>query len=139
MLTYPITLAHDSNQTYLIGFPDFPEANAVGENVEEALIQAYDALETALDIYFDARRPIPLPSMPGQGQATVTLSALSTAKVLIWNEMLAQKMRKADLARMLDVHTPQIDRLFDLRHSSKIAFVEQAARALGKSLAISLF
>ena len=33
---------------------------------------------------------------------------------------------------------PQIDRLFDLRHASKIEFVEQAARALGKSLTVTL-
>jgi antitoxin HicB len=48
------------------------------------------------------------------------------------------KIRKADLARMLDVHTPQVDRLFDLTHSSKIELVEQAAKALGKSISISL-
>jgi hypothetical protein len=60
---------------------------------------------------------------------TVTLPALEHAKVLAWNEMFEQKLRKADLARMLDVHTPQIGRLFDLTHSSKIEFVKQAARA----------
>lgn len=58
--------------------------------------------------------------------------------MLIWNEMFAQKLRKADLARMLDVHTPQIDRLFDLNHSSKIEFVEAAAKALGKTLIVAL-
>jgi hypothetical protein len=30
------------------------------------------------------------------------------------------------------------DRLFDLGHSSKIEFVEQAAKALGKTLNVSL-
>ena len=72
------------------------------------------------------------------GDAVVALPALETAKVLLWNEMFAQKMRKADLARMLNVHTPQVDRLFDLGHSSKIEFVEQAAKALGKTLNVSL-
>ena len=52
--------------------------------------------------------------------------------------MHKQRLRKADLARMLDVHMPQIDRLFDLRHSSKLEFVEQAAKALGKKLSIAL-
>ena len=94
--------------------------------------------ETALAIYFDERRPVPLPSAANTGDAVVALPALETAKVLLWNEMYAQKLRKADLARKLDVHTPQIDRLFDLGHSSKIEFVEQAAKALGKTLNISL-
>lgn len=138
MLSYPLTLTPDSNGTYLVGFPDFPEANSVGDDKDDALAQAVDALETALSIYFDERRPIPLPSPADAGDAVVALPALGTAKVLVWNEMFAQKVRKADLARMLDVHTPQIDRLFDLRHSSKIEFVEQAAKALGKTLNISL-
>ena len=58
--------------------------------------------------------------------------------MLLWNEMYAQKLRKADLARLLNVHTPQVDRLFDLKHSSKIEFVEAAAKVLGKKLTVSL-
>ena len=102
------------------------------------MTQAVDALETALSIYFDERRPVPLPSPADAGDALVALPALETAKVLLWNEMYAQKMRKADLARRLNVHTLQVDRLFDLSHSSKIKFVEQAAKALGKTLNVSL-
>lgn len=138
MLIYPVTLTPDSNGTYLVGFPDLPEANSVGDDKEDALNNAIDALETALSMYFDERRPVPLPSPSNPGDAVVALPALETAKVLLWNEMHAQKMRKADLARRLDVHMPQIDRLFDLSHSSKIEFVEQAAKALGKSLNVSL-
>jgi antitoxin HicB len=138
MLNYPVILTPDSNGTLLVGFPDFPEANSVGDNEQEALCSAVDALETALEIYFDERRPVPLPSQPEAGQPTVALPALSAAKALIWNEMFAQKLRKADLARLLNVHTPQVDRLFDLHHSSKFEFVEQAAKALGKKLTIEL-
>ena len=138
MLNYPITLTPDTNGTFLVGFPDFPEANSVGDDKDDALRNAINALETALSIYFDERRPVPLPSAADTGDAVVALPALETAKVLLWNEMFAQKLRKADLARMLDVHTPQVDRLFDLGHSSKIEFVEQAAKALGKSLNVSL-
>lgn len=138
MLNYPVTLSPDSNGTVLVGFPDFPEANSVGETEEDALREAVDALITALEVYFDARRPVPLPSAPARGQRTVALRALETAKVLLWNEMQRQQLRKADLARMLNVHQPQVDRLFDLRHSSKLDFVEQTARALGRRLTIGL-
>ena len=138
MLNYPITLTPDTNGSFLVGFPDFPEANSVGDNEADARHNAVEALETALDIYFDQRRPVPLPSEPIAGQHVVTLPALDTAKVLLWNEMHVQQMRKADLARLLDVHMPQVDRLFDLSHSSKIEFVEQAAKALGKSLNVTL-
>lgn len=138
MLNYPVILTPDSNDTYLVDFPDLPEAHSVGETMDEALREAVDAVITAIEMYFDARSPVPLPSKPSKGQHTVSLPALETAKVLLWNEMQQQNLRKADLARMLNVHQPQIDRLFDLRHSSKLDFVEQTARALGRRLAIEL-
>lgn len=138
MLNYPITLTPDSNGTLLVGFTDFPEANSVGDSMAHALTEAVDALITTLEFYFDERQPVPLPSKPTPGQQTVALPALETAKVLLWNEMQRQNLRKAELARMLNVHQPQIDRLFDLRHSSKLDFVEQAALALGRRLAITL-
>lgn len=47
-------------------------------------------------------------------------------------------MRKSDLARMLDVHMPQIDRLLDLNHAARLDQIEAALRALGKQLVIEV-
>ncbi len=138
MLIYPVTLTPDDNGTLLVGFPDIPEANSVGDDEQEALLNAEDALEVALEIYFDEKRPIPMPSKTKKGQPAVTLPALVTAKVLLMNEMLNQKVRKAELARRLDVHMPQVDRLFDLQHSTKLEFIESAYRKLGKQISISI-
>ncbi len=138
MLIYPVTLIPDDNDTFLVEFPDIPEANSVGDDEQEALLNAEDALEAALEIYFDEKRPIPMPSKVKKGQSTVILPALVTAKVLLMNEMLDQKVRKAELARRLDVHMPQVDRLLDLRHSTKLEFIESAYHKLGKQISISI-
>jgi antitoxin HicB len=138
MLNYPVTLTKDSNGRYLVEVLDLPEANSVGDDEDEALLNAVEAIETALEIYFDERRPVPVPSKARKGQSIVALSALEEAKVLLWNEMHAQNVKKAELARRLNVHMPQVDRLFDLKHSSKFEFVEQAAKALGKKFEVSL-
>ncbi|KAI3589565.1 hypothetical protein D9X30_5148 [Cupriavidus sp. U2] len=138
MFSYPVTLTPDSNGTLLVTFADIPEANAVGVDETDALKQGLDALEAALDIYFDLRRQIPLPSKARRGQLTVTLPALVTAKVLLANEMLAQGVRKAELARRLDVHMPQVDRLLNLRHSSKLEMIEKALDSLGRRLDVQL-
>ena len=138
MLAYPVLLTEDTNGTYLVEVPDLPEANSVGEDRDEALLNAADAIATALEIYFDERRSIPLPSEGRRGQNSVGLPAIEEAKVLLWNEMLAQNIRKAELARRLNVHMPQIDRLFNLKHSTKVEFIEQAAKALGKKLQVTL-
>jgi antitoxin HicB len=96
MLSYPVTLTQDSNGSLLVGFPDVPNANSVGSNREEALANATDALETAFEIYVEQRRPIPMPAPVKDGEASVTLPALSTAKVLLWNEMLSEQIRKGE-------------------------------------------
>lgn len=136
MLIYPYFLEPDDNGTFLVTFPDVPEAAAVGEDEESAKLEALDGLICAFEAYFSDRRPIPLPS--AVSGFSVELPALETAKVLLHNEMLAQGVRKAEMARRLDVHMPQIDRLLDLRHNTKLDFIEKAAGKLGRSLNISL-
>jgi antitoxin HicB len=138
MFSYPVKLELDTNQTYLVTFPDIPEAVAVGDDEDEALLNGLDALESAVEIYFDEKREVPLPSKPKKGQPVVTLPALVVSKVLLANEMIRQGIRKSELARRLDVHMPQVDRLLDPRHSSKLDAIEAAFSKLGKRLEISV-
>lgn len=135
MLAYPYVLTPDDNGTFLITFPDIPEAAAVADDADAAEIEALDGLLCALEGYFADRRAIPMPSE--NAAQTVELPALETAKVLLLNEMLAQGVKKAEMARRLDVHMPQVDRLLDLRHNTKIDFLEKAAGKLGKRLNVS--
>jgi antitoxin HicB len=138
MYAYPIALTPDDNGTLLVQFPDIPEAISVAESEEDIERVALEALESAFDIYFDSRREIPLPSKPKRGQRTIALSALVTSKVLLANEMVRQGVRKAEMARRLNAHMPQVDRLLDPRHSSKIDAIETAFWTLGKRLEISI-
>jgi len=59
MFDYPVTLTADG-ATVLVTFPDVPEALTFGADEDEALLQAADALETALSFYVDARKPLPV-------------------------------------------------------------------------------
>jgi antitoxin HicB len=52
--------------------------------------------------------------------------------------MIETRTRKADLARKLGVHAPQIDRLLDLDHKSQLNQIEAAAKAIGRELHIEL-
>jgi antitoxin HicB len=137
MLDYPVTLKPDGD-TVLVTFADVPEAITFGADQDEALMQAVDALETALSLYVTARKALPLPSMPKRGQRTVRPSALEGAKLEVYQEMTRQGIKKAELARRLGWHMPQMDRLFDLRHASRLDQIEAAARALGKQLEVRM-
>lgn len=138
MLIYPITLTPDDNGTFLVQFPDIPEAITVAENKNEAIVNGQEALQAAIEIYFDEKRLVPAPSKPKKGQLYITLPALVAAKVLLANEMVYQGVRKSELARRLNVHMPQVDRLVNLRHSSKLENIELAFNKLGKSLDIRI-
>lgn len=136
MLRYAVKLSRDSNNTILVDFRDIPEAHTFGEDEGEALMHAVDALETALSIYIDDRRDIPKPSPVKRHDRFITVPALTEAKLALYSTMRAQKVGKAELARRLNCHLPQVDRLLDLLHSSRLDQIEAAFRALGKRLAI---
>jgi antitoxin HicB len=136
MLDYPVTLTRDSDGSWLVSFADVPEAITFGADEEEALRQAVDALESALSFYVDARQPLPVPSAPKRGQRTVRPSALEAAKLGVYQAMMEQGVKKAELARRLGWHAPQVDRLFDLGHASKLEQLEAAAHALGRRLEV---
>lgn len=131
---YPVELTRDGD-TWLVTFPDVPEAITFGADRDEALLQAKDALETALSMYIDSRRDLPKPS-PANGRPTVRPDALECAKLGIYAAMREQGLRKADLARRLHWHMPQVDRLLDLNHASRLSQIEQAAASLGKRVEV---
>ncbi len=133
MFDFPVILTPDGD-TVLVTFPDVPEAITFGADEDEGLLQAVDALETVLSIYVDARAPLPKPSKPTRGQNTVRPSALDVAKLGLYQAMTDQGVKKAELARRLGWHMPQVDRLFDLGHASRFDQLEAAARALGKQI-----
>ena len=135
MVRYPIKLERDDNNTWLVSFPDFPEAHTFGDDPDDAIAHAHDALATVIEGYIRSRRPIPAPSPIKK--AAAHLSALMSAKVELYQALLASGATKSDLARRLDVHLPQIDRLFDLRHGSRVDQIEAAAEALGGRIEVS--
>ena len=137
MFDYPVTLTPDDG-TVLVTFPDVPEAITFGADMDEALLQAIDALESALPFYVDDRKPLPVPSKPRRGQKTVRPSALECAKLGVYRAMTEQGIKKSELARRLGWHMPQVDRLFDLRHASRLDQIEAAARALGRHVEVSV-
>ena len=138
MLRYPVILNRDTNGTIRVEFPDVPEANTFGEDVEEALIEAVDSLESAVSIYIEDRRDIPKPSPVKRRGKSVILPALTEAKLALYSTMRANRVGKAELARRLNCHLPQVDRLLDLLHASRLDQLEAAFRVLGKRLALEV-
>jgi antitoxin HicB len=103
-----------------------------GEGEADALHHAVAAIETAIIGRMIDREPIPEPSRIKRH--SVVLPMQSALKVALYGAMLAEGLRKADLARRLGWHAPQVDRLLDLRHASRLEQLEMAFRALGREI-----
>jgi antitoxin HicB len=139
MFAYPARLQRDRlNGAITVTFRDVPEAITEGATEEEALVHAVDALETALSFYVSGRSEVPQASAAKRGERIVAVSALGAAKLALYRTMREQGIGKAELARRLDVHLPQIDRMLDLCHASKLEQIEAALGALGKRLVVDV-
>lgn len=79
---YPAKLTADG-ESWLVTFPDIPEALTSGKTKQEALEMASDALTTAIDFYFEDRRTVPLPSKMAAGMHPVELPAIVSARILL--------------------------------------------------------
>jgi antitoxin HicB len=138
MLRYSLKLSKDTNNTIVVKVPAVPEAHTFGDDREEALARAVDAIESALMFYIEDRRDIPPTDFKSSRGTFVELPALTEAKLILYSAMRAQRVGKAELARRLNCHLPQVDRLLDLGHASRLDQLEAAFRVLGKRLAIAV-
>jgi antitoxin HicB len=137
-MRYPVTVHPEPEGGCWLSFPDVPEAKTNGDNEADALSHALDCLETAFDIYFDANELVPLPSEPKRRQHTIEVPASVAAKILLHNELIAQRVRPSELARRMKIPRQEMTRLLDPRHTTKIDSIALALSALGKHLELSL-
>ncbi len=138
MFCYPVMLeyTHDTDE-YIAEFPDVPGVYSVGDTEDEALLNAVDALETAFHYLVLERKPVPLASALN-GRHGVIVPVLTSAKVALHNAMLSNGVRKADLARRLNIAPTLVDRLLSLKHKSRIEQVESALALLDVKLVVEV-
>lgn len=123
---------------YVVTFRDIPEATTQGDDEAEAIAMAEDVLISSIEYYLEQKRRIPAPSEPQPGERCIAIPAIMAAKVLLLNEMLAQSIGPSELARRMGTIPQNVNRLIDVRHTSKLESVEQAFGALGRHLELTL-
>ena len=132
MLSYPIKLEEDDG-TMMATSPDFPELTTFGDDRDEAIARAVGALGEAIAARIHDGRDIPPPS---KGNTRATLPTLTAVKVTLYRDMREQGIGKAELARRLGWHLPQVDRVLDVQHRSRLDRMEAALRAVGRRLEV---
>ncbi|MFG6653047.1 hypothetical protein ACG0Z5_01000 [Scandinavium sp. M-37] len=139
MYTYPVSLTHDPDtNSWIASCRDLPLMHSVGNSIEHALSEGVYGLVTAIAIEVDERRPIPTGSAPVNDEYPVSVPLLVAMKAALHNAMIETGTRKAELARKLEQKPPQIDRLLDVEHSSRVETVELALRKLDRSVTLTV-
>lgn len=133
MLAYPVWLEEEDGAV-LVTSPDFAELTTFGVDREEALARAVHALEEAVAARIHDRKDIPQPSA---GDAYAALPTLTSVKVLLYQGMREQGVGKAELARRLGWRLPQVDRVLDVRHRSRLDQMDAALGAIGRRLHVA--
>ena len=137
-LEYPAELRLHDDGSYLVSFPDIPEALTDGLTQDEALSEASDCLIAALGGYISERRNIPKPSLPKKGQSTVRIPPLVAGKLALYQAMRDAQITRVELGKRLGVSEGAVRRLLDLDHKSHIGQVDAALTLLGKQLVVEV-
>jgi antitoxin HicB len=118
-----------------VTFPDFGYGVTQADTHREALEMAQDLLMLTIGDYTRKSRPLPVPRRHrGSNFRPVALPALQAAKVDLYSTFLESGLKKAEFARRIGIPKTHIERLFSLRHQSRLNQIEAAFAALGKRL-----
>jgi antitoxin HicB len=124
---------------YVVTFPDFGYGATQGETEREAMEMAQDLLMLTIGDYIREGKPLPAPSRRRRANLRpVPLSALQCAKVELYTAFVNSGLKKAEYARRIGIPKTHVERLFSLRHQSRLDQIEAAFAALGKHLDIEV-
>jgi len=137
-LAYAVRLEPAKEGGYVVTCRDLPEVVTQGDDFAEALAQASDAMDEAFAARIDDGEEFPEASAPRKGEYLVAPSSDLSAKAALYLAMKEAAISKAALARTLRVDEKEVRRLLDPHHPSKLPRMEEALRALGKRLVLSL-
>ena len=120
---------------YAVTFPDFGYGATQGETDEEAREMGQDLLMLTIADYVREGKPLPHAARRrGIKFRRVPLLGLQSAKVDLYTAFLESGLKKAEFARRIGIQKTHIERLFSLRHHSRLDLIEKALAALGKRL-----
>src|SRR5947209_8362886 len=95
---------------YVVTFPDLKWGVTQGDSDAEAMEMAADALAMILSDYIEKGEPLPTPGRHrGRHYRAVKLPAMQAAKAELYRQFASSGIRKAELARRLNMPKANID------------------------------
>jgi antitoxin HicB len=135
---YPVTLTTSKEGGYVVTCRDLPPLITQGEDKQDALDQAADAMDEVFATYMLECIDFPEPSKAKRNEYLVTPPAETMAKAALYIAMRQAGISKIQLAKQLGVDEKEVRRLLDPHYGSKLPRIAQAINLLGQRLVIDL-
>lgn len=124
---------------WLVTFPSLPEAITGGENREQAMANALDALEVVLLTYAKDGRTMPADTPVDEGDIVlIAPSAQVVAKLSFIDAFNRSGLTRTALAGRLGKAENEVRRMLDPYHGTKLPALEAAMHALGKRFVLTV-
>src|SRR5205823_6621163 len=123
---------------YNLSFRDLPEAITWGQGIEDALWQAADCLEEVIAGRIRRGDSISSSSRAKRGERLVPVPAITAAKAALYLAMREAKIDPPRLAQRLKRPEKEVRSLLDPRRATRLSEIEDALRALGKNLTLTV-
>jgi antitoxin HicB len=128
----------DPDGGFLVTFPDIPEAITHGADMDEARLNAIEALGLALRGYLVEGKQLPASMKKAKGLVDIPVEATDALKLAVIDAFKAANISKSELARRLGKGETEARRILDPDHPTKLPVLKAALSVLGKKVVVSV-
>jgi antitoxin HicB len=126
----------DPDGGYLVTFADVPEAITHGDTLDEAKMNAQEALGLALRGIVQEGGNIPRPT--ATAGEPIAVDAEDAIKLAVIDAFREAKISQREFARRLGKAENEARRILDPDHRSKLSQLQEAMQVLGKTIVVSV-
>ena len=135
---YAVLLTSAEVGGYVVTCRDLSQLITQGEDKQDALEQAADAMQEVFATYMIDGIDFPTPTKAKRGEHLIAPPAETLAKVALYVAMREAGISKMQLAKQLGVDEKEVRRLLDPHYRSKLPRLAHAISLLGQRLVIGL-
>ncbi|MCX6591185.1 MAG: type II toxin-antitoxin system HicB family antitoxin [Acidobacteria bacterium] len=136
---YSAVFERDPSGGFVITLPDFGWGVTQADTEEAAHEMARELILDLAQYHIRHGEPVPIPRRRAQTNTRlVFIPLVAAAKIELYRQLQKAGLRKADLGRLMGMAAPNVERLFRLRHPSRIESIEAAFRVLGKEIGLEV-
>ena len=136
---YGLKIKANEDGTFEASSRDIPECIYDAPSKEEAVKLAGDMMPGTMELFYRKKKlPIPLPSPVEEGEVAIMVPTRVQAKILLWNYMVENRYRVADVAKMFGVTQTQAQRYVDLtKDKASMETLDSVMYALGMQFTLT--